>query len=208
MVDWVVNVVETAGYWGVALLMFLENVFPPIPSEAIMPLAGFVSRRGELSFWLVVAAGTVGSVVGQLPLYYLGYYFKRERLRKLADRYGRWLTVSGESIDHAAGWFDRHGGVAVLFCRFVPGVRSLISIPAGMARMNLGLFLLYSALGMGAWALGLAAAGYFLGSQWDRVETYMGPVTYVVLGAIALLLIVWFARRAVRQHRERRPAAD
>ena len=203
MADWVVWVVESLGYLGVAGLMFLENVFPPIPSEVIMPLAGFASRRGTLGFWGVVVAGTVGSVLGQLPLYYLGYYFKRERLRRLADRHGRWLTVDAGSIDKSAAWFDRHGGGAVFLCRFVPGVRSFISIPAGMARMNLAAFLLYSTLGMGVWTLALAAAGYALGSQWDRVGDYLGPVSTAVVVGVAVLAIGWYAYRVVTHRKPR-----
>ena len=203
MAEWVIRAVESLGYLGVAGLMFLENVFPPIPSEVIMPLAGFASRRGTLWFWGVVVAGTVGSVLGQLPLYYLGYYFKRERLRKLADKHGRWLTVDAGSIDKSAAWFDRHGGGAVLLCRFVPGVRSFISIPAGMARMNLGAFLLYSTIGMGVWTLALAAAGYALGSQWDRVSDYLGPVSTAVVVGVAVLAIGWYAYRVVTRRKAR-----
>ena len=208
MVDWIVGIVEKLGYFGVAGLMFLENVFPPIPSEAIMPLAGFAAKRGSFDFFLVVLAGTAGSVLGQLPLYYLGYHFKRERLGKLADRYGKWVTVSSRTIDRAAGWFDKYGPAAVIFCRMVPGVRSFISIPAGMARMNLGLFLFYSTIGMGAWAFLLAGAGWLLSSQWERVSNYVGPISYVVIGGLIVGAIVWILYRKKHGKGQPRPARE
>ena len=143
MAEWIKSFMESLGYLGIGLLMFLENIFPPIPSELIMPLAGFTAAQGRLSFWGAVAAGIVGSVLGQLPLYYLGRLAGEEQLKRWADRYGKWLTVSHEEIERAKGWFDHHGGKAVFLCRLIPGIRSLISIPAGMAKMHLLAFLLY-----------------------------------------------------------------
>lgn len=195
MVEWVKQFMQSLGYLGIALLMFLENVFPPIPSELIMPLAGFTAAQGELSFLGAVAAGTAGSVLGQLPLYYLGRLAGEERLKRWADKYGKWFTVSHKEIDKAQGWFDEHGGKAVLICRLVPGIRSLISIPAGMARMNLVAFLLYSTLGMGVWALILAYAGRVLGQNYELVGRYLGPATYVVVGALLLGSAFWIAKR-------------
>src|SRR5688500_20306864 len=124
MKDWIVNHIESSGYWGIALMMFLENVFPPIPSELIMPLGGFTASQGKMTLPLVILAGTVGSVLGQLPLYYLGHYLGKKRLVRLADKYGKCMTVSGEDIEKSMAWFSRHGGKAVLTCRLVPGVRS------------------------------------------------------------------------------------
>ena len=198
MADWVVGFVESGGYWAIALLMFLENVVPPIPSEIIMPLGGFTAKRGDLVVWLVWLAGTVGSVAGQVPLYYLGRLAGADRLRGWAGRYGKWLGVKPGDIDKSQSWFDRHGGKAVLLCRFVPGVRSLISIPAGMARMNLLAFLAWSTIGMGGWAAALTAAGWFLGSQWDRVGDYLGPAGYVVFGILAVAavaFVIWRKRQ-------------
>ena len=203
MVDWVTHLVQSAGYWGIALLMFLENVFPPIPSEVIMPLGGFVAGRGDLSFWGVLLAGTVGSVAGQLPFYYLGYAVGEGRVKRLADKYGKWLTVSGDDVAKSVGWFDRHGGKAVLLCRFVPGVRTLISLPAGIQKMNLAKFLAYSTLGMGAWAGVLAYLGRLLGANYGRVADYVGPASYVVFGLIAAALIAWVVYRKVNN-----PAVD
>lgn len=195
MKDWIVKLIESSGYGGIALLMFLENVFPPIPSELIMPLGGFTASQGKLTLPLVILAGTIGSVLGQLPLYYLGHFLGKQRLMRLADKHGTWLAVSGEDIEKSSAWFGRHGSKAVIFGRLVPGVRSFISIPAGICGMNLPKFLLYSAIGMGAWAGILAYLGHLLGKNYERVEHYMGPVTYVVLGVIVVSAIVWVVKR-------------
>ena len=195
MKEWIVNLIESSGYWGIGLLMFLENVFPPIPSELIMPLGGFTASQGKLTLPLVILAGTIGSVLGQLPLYYLGHFLGKQRLMRLADRYGKWLAVSGEDIQKSSTWFGRHGSKAVLIGRLVPGVRSFISIPAGICGMNLPKFLLYSAIGMGVWAGVLGYLGHLLGKNYHRVEQFMGPVTYVVLGAIVIGAIVFVVRR-------------
>ena len=203
MTEWVTRAVESMGYWGVVLLMFLENVVPPIPSELIMPLAGYQAARGEMTFWGVVIAGTVGSVLGALPLYYLGRVVGEERLRRWAERHGHWLAVSPEDLGRVRAWFDRRGGVAVFLCRLVPGVRSFISIPAGVHRMALVPFLLYTTAGTAAWACLLALAGRMLGKNYTRVEAWVGPITYLVLGG----LLVAFVVRVVRMKRARRAAA-
>jgi membrane protein DedA with SNARE-associated domain len=190
MASWVMQMMSATGYIGLVLLMVIENVFPPIPSEVIMPLAGFMATQDRLSLLGVIVAGTLGSVLGAVPLYYLGRKIGDERLKRLADRHGRWLTVSREDLDKAKQWFDRHGGMAVLLCRLVPGIRSLISIPAGIEGMPLAPFLLYTAIGAGFWTALLALAGYGLGANFRQVETYLDPASYVVL-AIIVVLYVW-----------------
>lgn len=174
--------------------MFLENVFPPIPSELIMPLGGFAASRGDLSFLGVCLAGALGSVLGQLPLYYLGHAMGEERLKSFFGKH-QWMMVDAEDIERSIGWFERRGAIAVLLCRFVPGVRSLISIPAGIQGMPLVPFLAYSALGMGIWATALAWAGRLLGSNYDKVSNFVGPVSYVVLGMIGVVLVIWVVRK-------------
>jgi membrane protein DedA with SNARE-associated domain len=149
MAKWVINTIQSTGYFGIVFLMFLENVFPPIPSEVIMPLAGFLVAEGKQNFAGVVIAGIVGSVLGALPLYYAGYLLGEERLKAFADKHGRWLTISRDDLERAKNWFDQHGKLAVLICRLVPGIRSLISIPAGIAKMNMAAFLFYTSVGAG-----------------------------------------------------------
>lgn len=195
MVGWIQQTMDSLGYPGIALLMFLENVFPPIPSELIMPLAGFTTIDGELSFIGVVIAGTLGSVAGALPLYYLGKIVGQERLTAWTDRYGRWLAVSGTDIMRSRDWFDQHGGKTVLICRLVPGVRSVISIPAGVTDMHLLPFLSYSAIGAGLWTALLAFAGRLLGENYGRVNTLLGPITYVVIGVLLVVGAFWVVRR-------------
>lgn len=187
------EVIYSTGYAGILMLMLAENVFPPIPSEVIMPLAGFMTADGKFTFPGVVIAGTIGSVLGSLPLYYAGRVFGEERLKQQADRHGRWLTVSCGDIERAKKWFDKYGGWALLLCRLIPGVRSLISIPAGLGRMNTALFLLYTAIGMAVWTTLLASLGYFLRSNFEKVEQYLNPISYVVIGG----LIIFYVYRVV-----------
>ncbi len=190
MATWVMAMIERLGAAGLVLLMFLENVFPPIPSELIMPLAGYLAATGKLSFAGVVAAGTLGSVLGALPLYYAGRKMGERRLKAWVDRHCRWAAVSSAEIDKASRWFERHGGAAVFFCRLVPGVRSLISIPAGIERMSLAVFLAWTTLGSALWTALLAWLGYLLGSNFKQVEKYLDPVSWAVLG-ILLGMYLW-----------------
>jgi membrane protein DedA with SNARE-associated domain len=189
------------GYPGLGLLMFLENVFPPIPSELIMPLAGYLCGKGELSFPLVIAVATLGSLAGQLPLYALGRRAGGERLVRFVERWGAWLTLSPEDLARAERWFRKNGTRAVFVCRFVPGLRSLISVPAGMLKMELAPFLLFSALGAAFWNTLLASAGRALGERHGEVEGWLAPVAWAVLaGAVAIYVVrVVRLRRASRR---------
>lgn len=199
MLGFVTGLLESLGYAGLVLLMFLENVFPPIPSELIMPLAGYTATRGQLAIAGVIVAGTAGSVLGALPLYWLGRRVGQDRLRTLAERHGRWLAVSPDEIDRASAWFARHGRWVILFGRLVPGVRSLISIPAGINRMPLVPFLLLTTLGSGVWTAILALLGYQLGSRFGEVETYLSPASNLILGLMAAAYL-W---RVIRPPRRR-----
>lgn len=189
MFETIVDTVAQSGYLGIFMLMFAENLFPPIPSELIMPLAGFVAARGELNLPLTILAGTLGSIVGALPWYYAGALMGQERLKRLADRYGRWLTVSADDVDHAAHWFQCHGAKAVFFGRLVPAIRTLISVPAGITRMPLLPFLFYSTIGSLIWTSLLAIAGYLLEKQYVLVADYVDPVSkFVVIAVVAIYL--------------------
>jgi membrane protein DedA with SNARE-associated domain len=190
MVDYIIRVIGSAGYLGIALLMLIENLFPPIPSELIMPLAGFVVYKGDLSFVGVIIAGVAGSLVGAMGYYLLGKRIGEEKVKTLSRNHGRWLTISPEDIDRAQGWFRRHGNVAVLFCRLVPGIRSLISIPAGISRMHLGAFLFYTLVGSTVWVIALTSAGYFLKSNFQAVEDYLDPVSYILFAALIGIYVV------------------
>ncbi len=194
MFDVITSWLSAMGSLGVALLMLLENVFPPIPSELVMPFAGYLSATGEMGFVAIVLAGTVGSVVGALLWYWIGLRVREDRLRRLIDRHGKWLTLSNDDLDRALDWFRRHGAGAVFLGRMVPGVRTLISVPAGLTQMPLMPFLAFTALGSLLWTTALALAGYLLRDQFDRVATWLNPVTNVIL----LLFLGLYAWRVVR----------
>ncbi|UPQ82698.1 DedA family protein [Pseudomonas knackmussii] len=195
MFDKIVEVVSAFGYLGVFLLMLLENIFPPIPSELIMPLAGFVAARGDLNFIGVILVGTAGSVVGALPWYYAGAKLGQERMKRLAKRWGHWLTLSPEDVDKASNWFDRHGKGAVFFGRLIPAVRTLISVPAGIAGMSMTKFLIYSTLGSLIWTALLALAGFVLESQYEKVSQYLDPVST----GVVVLMVLYYLYRLIRQ---------
>lgn len=199
MSQWVLDIMQQLGYAGVVLLMFLENVFPPIPSELIMPAAGFAAARGELTLTGVIIAGGVGSVLGALVLYYIGRLLDEQRLIALTDRYGKWLLISSDDIRKADDWFDRHGAKIVFFGRLLPGVRSLLSIPAGMANMPIGQFLLYTTLGTTLWSGLLAVAGYQLGANYEQIEGWIGPISQIILGICVLLVLFFVVKRLQRK---------
>lgn len=190
----IVDIVSQSGYLGIFLLMLAENVFPPIPSELIMPLAGFVSARGDLNLLLVILAGTAGSVVGALPWYYAGAIFRKDRLKRIAARHGRWLTLSPRDIDVASYWFARYGAAAVFLGRLIPAVRTLISVPAGVVRMPLLPFLVYSTIGSLIWTALLAVTGYVLQSQYEQVEQYVEPVSKAVVFLVIAIYVYRFVR--------------
>jgi membrane protein DedA with SNARE-associated domain len=186
MANWVMSTMYSAGYAGLVFLMFLENVFPPIPSELIMPLAGYMATQERLSIGGVIVAGTAGSVLGAVPIYYFGRRLGKKRLDEFADRHGRWLTLSRQDLERSRRWFERHGAAAVFFCRLVPGLRSLISLPAGIARMSFALFMLWTTLGAALWTALLAGLGWTLGRNFKQVEQWLDPFSWAVLGGIVV----------------------
>ncbi len=194
MVEWITAVIASSGYFGIALLMFAENLFPPIPSELIMPFAGFVAARGDLHPVGVVAAGVTGSLLGAIPWYLAGRWLGGERLKRFADRHGRWLTASRQDLQRAEDWFNRYGWLAVLLGRLVPAVRTLISIPAGATRMPLPTFIICSAIGTLLWSCLLTGAGYLLESRYDQVAGWIDPVAKGVVAIIVVSYVYRFIR--------------
>lgn len=189
MFDWITRVIARLGYFGVAGLTFLENVFPPIPSELVIPLAGFVAARGDLRLVLVIVMGSLGSLAGAALWYFLGRRIGEKRLRAWVSRHGRWLTLSPKDVDRSQQWFRRHGNAAVFLGRLMPGVRTFVSLPAGFSAMPFAPFLLYSALGTVIWTSALAAAGVVLQANFRLVGDYLDVGTNVALGIAAALLI-------------------
>jgi membrane protein DedA with SNARE-associated domain len=190
MTDWIIQTISQWGYAGIFAVMLAESIFPPIPSELIIPFAGFAAANGDLNFFGVLIAATVGAVVGMLPWYYAGRLFGLERVRRLADRFGRVMTLNAEEIDVAVNWFHRFGPIIVLFGRLMPLIRTLISIPAGLARMPLPVFLLASTCGALIWNIILTTAGYLLHEHYELVEVILDPLSYVVLALVVLIYLV------------------
>ena len=194
LVQWIDQVISSFGYVGVVTLMLLENLFPPIPSEAILPLVGFLVNRGDLAVIPALLATTLGSLVGALVLYALG----RWGGRPLVFRYRRVLRVTEAELDRADGWFDRYGSWIVLFGRMVPLARSVVSIPAGMSEMPVWRFALLTALGSAVWNALLIGAGWFLGENWLRVTGFIGSISDIVLVIVVVGVVslgVWWWRR-------------
>lgn len=199
LTGWITDVVGSLGYLGVAVLIAVENLFPPLPLELILPLAGQVAGQGQLSVVGVMVAATAGSVAGALILYALASRFGEARLRRLIGRFGGLLLLDEADLDRARGWFDRHGARAVLIGRVVPVVRGVVSIPAGLAQMPLGRFVAYTALGSGLYNGLLVGIGWALGSHWGLVHRYARLLDYGALVAVAAAAawLVW-RRRAGR----------
>ena len=188
MFEWITSTIRSLGYVGVVALTLLENLFPPIPSELIIPLAGFVAASDELSLGWVIAAGTFGSLAGALLWYEIGRRVGERRVRAWVGRSGKWITLSAEDVDRAQGWFKRHGAAAVFFGRLVPGVRTFVSLPAGFAGMPRLPFLLYSAAGTVVWTAALAWAGVILKANFTLVGDYVGMATNVLLIGLGVLV--------------------
>ena len=214
LVNWVQDVINQFGYFGVALLVVIENVFPPIPSEIVLPFAGFVAQQGasavnatadaaqsDTTVIGMMIAATVGSVVGALILYFVSAAIGPERLRGFVERFGKWFGVKSSDLVRAEEWFDRRSVVAVLVGRCVPLIRSIVSIPAGFRRMKLTSFVVLTAIGSAVWNIALIGAGAVLGDQWERVGEYVGVFQWLVIAAVLVLLV----RFVVSRLKKRRP---
>lgn len=193
MSEWIINFIQGGGYAGIALLMLLENVFPPIPSELVLPFAGYVAATGELHPAGVLVAATLGSLAGALPWYWAGRRLGHGGLQGFAARHGRLLTLTPDDIDRAQDWFRRHGASSVGFGRLVPAVRSVISMPAGVGQMPLGSFLLWSAAGTVVWSSLLLGVGYVLQSQYEQAKD---TVEWITRGVVAFLVAAYLWRVA------------
>lgn len=189
MQAWIIAIMDQFGYLGIAVLSALENLFPPIPSEVVLTFGGFMTTYTTMEVWLVIAAATAGTLLGSAALYGIGRFLEPRRLKSfLNGRLGRLLGLSPSDIDNAMAWFQKKGGKAVFFCRFIPIVRSLISLPAGSAKMKMGSFLLLTALGSVIWNTALVWLGAWTGASWNKIVVYMDR--YTSLAVIAILVIV------------------
>ena len=197
MADWVIRLIEQTGYLGVAFLMFVETIFPPIPSEVIMPVAGVAAGQGRMNFYAVVASGTAGAMLGNITWYLAARALGIERLHPFIDKYGHWLTVSWPEVERAERWFRVNGPFFVFLGRMLPTVRSLVSVPAGLLRMRFKTFLLASTVGTAGWTALLAGAGYKLGENYRDIDQIIGPASNAILALLALTYLwrVWRQRR-------------
>ena len=215
LANWVQDVINQFGYFGVALLVVIENVFPPIPSEIVLPFAGFVAQQGasavnatagaaqsDTTVVGMMIAATVGSVVGALILYFVSAAIGPERLRGFVERFGKWFGVKSSDLVRAEEWFDRRSVAAVLVGRCVPLIRSIVSIPAGFRRMKLTSFVVLTAIGSAVWNIALIGAGAVLGDQWERVGEYVGVFQWLVIAAVLLLLVRFVVSRLKNRRRK------
>ncbi len=179
--SWINEIMQQLGYVGIAFLMFLDTIFPPIPSELIMPSAGFTASQGDLNIVAVIIAGSCGSILAAVILYWIGRVLNEDRLNNWLKRYGKWIFLKPEDLAKATSWFNQHGKKIVFFGRMIPAVRSIISIPAGIAKMPFGLFLLYSSLGTLIWTSILALLGYYLGQNYQKIIPWISGASNIIL---------------------------
>ncbi|MFD2629050.1 DedA family protein [Oceanobacillus kapialis] len=203
MQNWVTEIMEQFGYLGILFMMALENLFPPIPSEIVLPFGGFLTTYTSITVWGVVLAATVGSLIGAVVLYWIGTLLDVEQLEKLTKRWGRILRIKVADIHKADAWFDKYGYWAVLVGRMVPVVRSLISIPAGMSNMKFGRFMLFTVIGTLIWNSILITIGVILGESWNEITQYMSvysSIVYVILAVVVVVLFYLYLKKR-KQHR-------
>ncbi len=202
MQEWIISIMNQFGYLAIALLIAVENIFPPIPSEVILSFGGFMTTMSNMTVWGVILASTIGSVIGAIVLYCVGRWLNPRRLNRLIDsRVGKILRLKKEDFKKAEHWFERHGKLTVFFCRFIPIIRSLISVPAGMSRMNLGIFLVLTTVGTMIWNTVLVFAGAFLGDSWEIAVGYLNTYTIVVTVLFAILFLAlgyWYYKNRIK----------
>ena len=207
MTEWIIRLIEQTGYLGVAFLMFLETVFPPIPSEVIMSIAGVAAGQGKLSYGWVVAAGTAGAMLGNILWYLAARALGIIRLKPIIERWGRWITMNWAEVERAERWFALHGTFFVFVGRLLPTVRSLVSVPAGLLKMRFRDFFIASTIGTAGWTALLAGAGYQLGQNYGEIDKILGPASTAIMVVLAAGYIyrVWTHRPTAA---EQTPKAD
>ncbi|WP_337019861.1 DedA family protein [Oceanobacillus massiliensis] len=198
MENWVTEIMEQFGYFGIFMMMALENVFPPIPSEIILPFGGFLTTYTGLTIAGVLVVASAGSIIGAVVLYGIGLLLDVRRLDNIVDRWGHILRITKDDIHKADAWFDRYGYWTVLFCRMIPLIRSLISIPAGMSNMKFSLFLIFTAIGTLIWNLVLISIGAILGENWSSILGFMEVYSSIAYMAIAIgiaICVAWYIQK-------------
>lgn len=187
---WIMSVISSMGYAGIVLLMAIESACIPLPSEIIMPFAGFLVSKGEMTLWGIALAGAIGCVVGSIPAYYVGLYGGRP----LAEKYGRYVLISRKDLDMADRWFAQHGEIIIFIARLLPAVRTFIAFPAGVARMNISRFIVYTFVGSLIWCYALGYVGMKAGEHWESLKVYFHQSHYVIAG-LGVLFLAWYIHR-------------
>jgi len=187
---WIMGVISTMSYGGVMLLMAIESACIPLPSEIIMPFAGYLVFKGEMTLWGVALAGAIGCVLGSIPAYYVGMFGGRP----LAEKYGKYMLISKRDLDMADRWFAKHGEIIIFVGRLLPAVRTFIAFPAGVAKMHLPTFIIYTFVGSLIWCYLLAYAGFKFGAHWPDLKVYFHQFHYVIVAA-GVIFLVWYVRR-------------
>ncbi|MCT4783362.1 MULTISPECIES: DedA family protein [Exiguobacterium] len=208
MRDWMIGIIEQFGYIGIAFMIFIENVFPPIPSEVVLLFGGFFAVKTDLMIWLVIVAATAGAIAGAVLLYAIGLYLDVEQIEKWTKKYGKWIRLDLDDVHKADAWFDRYGGWMVFFGRLMPVVRSLISLPAGMSNMPFVKFLLLSTAGTLIWNSILIFIGIRVGENWESILRYLDVYSYVIYALLAVALIVYVIWRKRRKQKKSKRASS
>jgi len=193
--NWIMSVISEMSYAGIALLMAIESACIPLPSEIIMPFAGFLVFKGKLVLWLVAVAGALGCVIGSIPAYYLGMYGGRP----LVEKYGKYVLISHKDLNMADRWFTKYGDIIIFIARLLPAVRTFIAFPAGVARMNMPKFIAYTFFGSLIWCFILAYAGMKFGENWVAMKVYFHQFHYLI-AALGLIFVGWYLRRHFKQN--------
>lgn len=206
MQNMMIEIMNQYGYLGIGFLIAIENIFPPIPSEVILTFGGFMTTYAGLNVWLVALSATVGSTVGAIFLYYIGCIIKPNSIKRIiSGKIGKALYLKPTDLSRASKWFEKKGNLTVFFCRFIPIVRSLISIPAGIAKMNFGIFLVYTIAGTAIWNTALVWLGIYAGASWESVVRYIGTyssITLLLVGFIILMFAIIFFKRRVKKSKK------
>jgi len=195
LADFAIKLVSDLGYPGIVLAMAVENLFPPIPSEAVMPMAGYLSTTGRFNLGLTIISGVLGSLIGAVALYYIGVWAGNLAFKNFLDRYGRFFMTTSKDLEAAEKWFGKHEEKSVLICRMIPIVRSVISIPAGFIRMPIKKFMVFTTIGTIAWTTLLTIVGAVLGENWERIGPVMKQFEFVIIGAVMLLVGYYVFRK-------------
>jgi len=190
LATFIITVISTMGYGGIVLLMAIESACIPLPSEVIMPFAGYLVFKGEMTLWGIALAGAIGCVIGSIPAYYVGMYGGRP----LAEKYGKYVLISKSDLDMADRWFEKHGDIIIFIARLLPAVRTFIAFPAGVARMNMTKFIAYTFVGSLIWCWVLGYAGMKFGQHWEDLKVYFHEFHYVIIAA-GVIFLVWYIRR-------------